>query len=840
MTGTRFPLELNPRLPRELARLDELAADLHYAWDPRTRSLFHDLDAALWERCGHNPTLFLRRVAQARLDTAARDRSFLEAYHRTLANYDTYVAGQPGAGPAEHDPHAPVAYLCAEFGLHESLPIYSGGLGILAGDLCKAASDLCLPFIAIGLLYRFGNFVQEIDEHGQQHLQMKQVREQDLPLERARDASGQELLVTVPCDDGEIAVRAWWARVGHTRLLLLDTDCAGNDARRQCLTHHLYPGDHALRLRQEMVLGIGGVLALAALGIEPVVWHINEGHPALSILARIVALTDHGFTFDAALERVRAATVFTTHTPVAAGHEIYPRDAVLGALGGYLARHGIDAARFLELGANGSRDDFSLTAFALRASGHANGVSAMHGEVAARMEAHLWPQVAPDENPIGHVTNGVHVPTFLAREWTLYLHDVGWQRELGNPHYWEQTVGALAPDTFWAVRRLLKRALIAEIRDRVRRRGERLGWSAAQVAAETAVLDRCEDVLLIGFARRFAAYKRATLLLEDRTRLARLLGDPARPVVIVYAGRAHQSDAEGQALIRAIHALAGEPAFSGRVILLEGYDLALGRRLVSGVDVWVNTPEFPLEASGTSGMKAAINGVLNVSIADGWWREGYTGDNGWSIEPHPSAADAAARRHLEAGELMDLLEQEVVPLYYERRESLPMDWIARAKASMISVLPRFNAERMLLDYDRDHYRPAALLAAALRGDEAAAALAAWRERVRLEWAAVGLALVAPLPERHAQGEPLRITVAVTHPGLTAGDIAVECLVEDGSESSTTLLVQRLVAGDTDATTTPFTTVISDGLAGLLGLRIRAYPVHPHLSHPFEMGLMTWL
>ncbi|MEQ8662156.1 MAG: alpha-glucan family phosphorylase, partial [Gammaproteobacteria bacterium] len=291
MIGTRFALELNPRLPPELARLAELAADLHYAWDPRTRSLFADLDSALWDRSGHNPTLFLRRVAQSRLDAAARDRRFLEAYHRTLANYDTYVADASTGVAAADAPCAPVAYFCAEFGLHESLPIYSGGLGILAGDLCKAASDLRLPFVAVGLLYRFGNFVQEIDAHGQQHLRMEQVREQDLPLVRAVTTDGRELVVTVPCDDGEIRVRAWWARVGHTRLLLLDSDCADNDARRQCLTHHLYPGDQALRLRQEMVLGIGGVLALDALGIEPAVWHINEGHPALAILARIVALT---------------------------------------------------------------------------------------------------------------------------------------------------------------------------------------------------------------------------------------------------------------------------------------------------------------------------------------------------------------------------------------------------------------------------------------------------------------------------------------------------------------------------------------------------------------------
>ncbi|MEQ8663075.1 MAG: alpha-glucan family phosphorylase, partial [Gammaproteobacteria bacterium] len=558
-------------------------------------------------------------------------------------------------------------------------------------------------------------------------------------------------------------------------------------------------------------------------------------------LARIVALTARGLAFDAALERVRAATVFTTHTPVAAGHEVYPHDAMLAALGGYLAHHGVDAARFLALGANGARDDFSLTAFALRTAGHANGVSRMHGEVAARMEAHLWPQLAPAENPIGHVTNGIHVPTFLAREWTRHLDDVGWQREFGNPDYWQATLDALPPDTFWAVRRLLKRALIAEIRARVQRRGERLGWSAAQVAAETAVLDRHEDVLLLGFARRFATYKRATLLLDDRARLARLLGDPARPVVIVYAGRAHQSDDEGQALIRAIHALAGEPAFRGRVILLEGYDLALGRRLVSGVDVWVNTPEFPLEASGTSGMKAAINGVLNVSIADGWWREGYTGDNGWSIEPHPGEQDAAARRELEGRELLDLLEQEVIPLYYARRESLPLAWIERARASMISVLPRFNAERMLLDYEHAHYRPARRLARALAGDEAATALAAWRARVRMEWAALTLALAAPLPERSAQGEPLRVAVNVSHPGLAAADIAVECLIEqDDDARGTAPAVQRLAPGATSDAVTTFAAEVGAGRAGLLTLSVRAYPVHPHLGHPLEMGLLKWL
>jgi starch phosphorylase len=846
MAGTRFSLELNPRIPAILSRLRDLAGDLYYSWDRFSRGLFYQLDSDLWQRCQHNPSVFLRRISQRRLNEAARDRVFLEAYHRALANYDAYMETDPEV-PNEFGLLAqdgPIAYFSAEFGLHESLPIYSGGLGILAGDLCKAASDLRLPFVAVGLLFRYGNFKQQIDEAGWQHLHNELVSDEDLPIRRVLTADGTPLTLSLPVGDAQIEVRAWWAKAGHARLLLLDTDCEGNAPDDQCITHNLYPGDPGDRLKQEIVLGIGGATALAALGIEPRVWHVNEGHPALAIVARCARYVSQGLGFDTAVELVAANTVFTTHTPVTAGHEVFPHDLIRAHLGRYLQDNGVALDDLFALGGNGVRGEFSLTTFALRSAGHRNGVSRMHGQVASKMEARIWPEIAAEENPIEYITNGVHVPTFLAREWDRRLDDPGWRTEFANPGYWQKAISSISNEELWSGHLTLKLRLIEDIKQRVRRRGQRLGLSEAQIGRELLVLGRGPDVLLIGFARRFAAYKRATLLLHDHERLERLLGDAQRPVVIIFAGRAHQNDEVGRGLIREIHTASREARFHGRILLLEDYDLALARKLVTGADVWVNTPEFPFEASGTSGMKAGINGVINVSVADGWWREGYSGDNGWSIEPHPQEADAGKRRKAEAEELLDVLEHEVIPAYFQRRDGYPAGWLERMRASMISVVPHFNAERMLTDYVQRFYLPAIEREAQLRAPDAqpAAALAAWRHKVREHWGRVDLRLRGSIPLNAEQGNPVTIEVEASHPGLAAEDIVVECLIEnaENEEHGPALQVALLPRHPTIDETTIYGAELQDGLAGLLELRIRAYPSHRHLSHPFDMGLMRWL
>ncbi|HHM05863.1 MAG TPA: glycosyltransferase family 1 protein [Gammaproteobacteria bacterium] len=851
MNGTRFSLEVQPQIPKRLARLEELANDLMYSWDRRIRGLFVRLDPDLWERCGHNPKLLLKRIAQERLNAAAKDRIFIEDMNRALSAYDTYhqESVRPGITPHLDAESDLVAYFCAEFGLHESLPIYSGGLGILAGDHCKAASDLTLPFVAVGMLYRQGYFIQTVDAQGQQVAHYSPTDFESLPTTPATSPSGGELHVYVDMPERRVALKVWLAKAGHITLCLLDSDVAENSASDRAITHQLYGGDIHTRIQQEIVLGIGGVRALRALNMAPTVWHINEGHAAFQVLERCRELTAAGADFDSALEQVASGTVFTTHTPVPAGHDIFDHHLMHEYFAGYIPQLKLDMPRFLELGVSpGNEGGFNQTALALRGSRFHNGVSRIHGGVASRMEAYVWPQIPHEENPISYVTNGVHLPTFLAREW-LGLLDMRfgaeWRNELNNEAYWSR-LDEIPDYTFWSLRQSLKSELLEDVRERAVHQYSRNGVSATQIKRLTRELTaENTDVLILGFARRFATYKRATLLFSDPERLARIINDPERPVIFIFAGKAHPHDIPGQQLIKTIHEYSRHPSFEGKIIMLEGYDMALGRKLVSGVDVWVNTPEYPMEASGTSGQKAGMNGVLNLSVLDGWWGEGYTGDNGWAITPHGPDYDHDKRNQEEARELLDILEKEVVPLYYDRNgHGYPEGWVKMAKASMKTLIPRFNAQRMVLDYVAGFYGPAAKARRRLSGDGGAPAkqLAAWKKRVAAAWPKVTLRRLDPQQTRLTAGQSLNIEVGVHLGDLKADDITVECLVgkDDHNNHFELRDVQRLQAAGTRNGETVFRLDLHPPLPGLQYYKLRAYPSHPLLSHPFEMGLMIWV
>ena len=851
MPGTRFSLEVQPTLPARLARLEELANDLLYSWDRSVRGLFHRLDAELWEDCHHNPKVFLRQVAQARLDAAAADRVFMDDFNRVVSSYDTYHREHTRSDlQLLLDPQQDlVAYLCAEFGFHESFPVYSGGLGILAGDYCKAASDLGLPFVAVGLLYRQGYFTQFIDMHGNQVAHYAPIRFADLPIRPATGADGRPVSVDLALPGRRLRLNVWEAKAGHIRLVLLDCDVPENSEDDRAITYQLYGGDQHTRIQQEIVLGIGGVRALRALGLEPTVWHINEGHAAFSILERCRAHVEGGMDFASALELVAAGTVFTTHTPVPAGHDIFERELLESYLGSYARELGLDADRFLALGALGSdRTRFNQTTLALRGSRFHNGVSAIHGRVAAAMEAEAWPQVPATENPLTHVTNGVHVPTFLAREWVnlFDMHFSGeWRNELLNEDYWER-IEEIPDRNFWSLRQSLKAEMLADVRRRVVAQHRRNGLGPAQIARLVRHLDPDNpDVLTVGFARRFATYKRATLFFHDPERLARLLNDPQRPALLIFAGKAHPRDTPGQDLIRAIHGFAQRPEFEGRIVLVEGYDMALARKLVSGCDVWANTPEYPLEASGTSGQKAGINGVINLSVLDGWWGEGYNGENGWAITPHPPETPADKRNAEESRELLDLLEDDVAPLYYAKGvHGYAPGWVQKSKASMKSLIPRFNASRMVMDYVMKLYGPANWQRRALGADGGAPAreLASWKKRVHAAWDGVSLRLVAPPPEAIAAGSTLTLTVAVELNGLAPEDVVVECLsYPDGADAPSTAQRTALKpTGERDGGAAVYRADLLPPFPGLQHYALRAYPYHEHLGHPFETGCMLWL
>jgi starch phosphorylase len=852
MTGTRYILEVQPLIPPRLARLAELADDLLYSWDRQVRGLFFRLDRHLWNSCGHNPKVFLRRVSQKKLEEAADDRVFMEEYNRVLSVYDTYHQETMRSDIQDLlDPREDrVAYFCAEFGFHESVQLYSGGLGILAGDHCKAASDLGLPFVSVGLLYRQGYFTQTIDSHGNQVANYSPTHFEDLPIDPVTDARGDNLTIGVHLPGREVRLRVWRIKAGHIQLYLLDSDLPENTEADRRITYQLYGGDIHTRIQQWIVLGIGGVRALRALGIRPTVWHINEGHAAFLVLERMRELVAHGLDFDAALEATAANTVFTTHTPVPAGHDIFDHALMATYFGEFARELRIDLDRLLELGSSPTNQGgFNQTSLALRGSRFRNGVSRIHGGVASRMSAYIWPQIPIDENPMGYITNGVHVPTFLAREWTN-LFDMrfggGWRNELLNPDYWEQ-IETIPDHSYWSLRQSLKSEMLAEVRRRAVFQHRRNGASESLIERLTACLDPSEtDILTIGFARRFATYKRANLLFSDPQRLARLLNDAKRPCLIVFAGKAHPHDLPAQQLIKLIHEYSRRPEFEGRIVLIEGYDMALARKLVTGVDVWLNTPESPLEASGTSGEKAAINGVLNLSVLDGWWGEGYDGHNGWAITPHGPGYEHGFRDREEGSELLDLLEHQIIPLYYKRDGYGHSDgWVKKSKASMKTILPQFNAQRMVMDYVRRYYTPARKLHLVMSGNDYGRAreVAQWRRKLDHSWPKVRLRRIDEAPTAIRAGEPLRIRLAAMLDGLAADEVLIECMV--GTETDTGQFVkldtQMFVPGEPLGNgETLYTLDLVLRLPGLQHYQIRMFPFHPALGHRYEAGHLLWL
>ncbi len=849
MPGTPFSLEVVPHVPQRLERLHELANDLWYSWDHPTRTLFARLDPKLWRKVRHRPKAFLKRVPQELLDAAAADGVFLNAYHRVLSAFDTYHA-QQGRVRLSEDAGAPdlVAYFCAEFGLHESLPIYSGGLGILAGDHCKAASDLGLPFVAVGLLYRQGYFFQTIDAHGNQHALYSDSDFDDMPVTPIARDDGSPLRLAVPMPGRDVWLGVWEARVGRVRILLLDTDLPENAAADRDIAHRLYGGDRQTRLEQEIVLGVGGVRALAALGLKPTVWHINEGHAAFLVLERVRMLVADGLDFGAALEAAAVNTVFTTHTPVPAGHDHFQEDMFRRYFDDWARQFGVEPGQLLALGRSDGSPEFNMTALAIRGSRFQNGVSATHGRVSSRICAGMWPQIDPRDNPVQHVTNGVHVPTFLSPVWhTLFdrFLGFGWERRLTDPECW-RCVEDIPDQQFWAARQALKSQLFHLLRDRVAAQHTRNHASAAHLERVLALADPANPrALTIGFGRRFATYKRATLLFENLDWLRDIVCNAQRPVLFVFAGKAHPADHPGQDLIRRVAEVARMREFEDRILLVEGYDLRLGRRMVTGVDVWLNNPIYPLEASGTSGMKAALNGVVNLSVLDGWWAEGYDGSNGWAIEP-VADPDPAARDREEARALYEILQDAVVPMFYEVGPlGFSPRWVAMSKRSMISLLPRFNTERMLGEYVDRFYRPAAAQWARFARDGHAAAreLTAWKQRVGAHWPAVRARRLDRAAARIRFGESLRFELAVAADPLEPADLRVELLLGERSTDDGTgdhARHELRWQGRLDGGEHLYAIDVQPGACGKIDYRFRVYPHHALLTHPYEMGMMLWL
>ena len=850
MSAKRFKIEFQPNIPEGLEGLEELANDLYYSWNAELRYLFERLDLTLWEKCNANPKLFLRRVAQNKLDDAVKDANFMDDYARVLSSYNAHRnldIHQKFVNRLDADKDL-IAYLCLEFGFHESFPIYSGGLGILAADLCKAASDMAIPFVGVGLLYRQGYFKQEIDNYGNQIAHYHPADFEDLPISECKLSSGDDLYVKIEFPDRKVTLKVWEAIAGNIRLYFLDSDIPENKAKDREITHQLYKGGDEVRILQEIVLGIGGVRALRALNLYPTIWHINEGHAAFSTLERCRESIVAGLDFDSALELNASNTIFTTHTPVPAGHDVFKNELMHANFRQFATELGIKFDDFLKLGNGDNGGDFNMTTLALRCSRHHNAVSKIHRGNAAKMESHVWPQISYKENPMGYVTNGIHTPTFLAREW-INLFDMRfgeWRSELNNQEFWN-CLDDIPAHRIWSLRLELKTILLSHVYERIVNQCHRNGRSESTINRITQHITPDEaDILIIGFARRFATYKRANLLFYDLDRLEKILNDVNKPILLFIAGKAHPDDVPGRELIKIIHEFTQRPALQGKVVFIEGYDLLLARRLVAGVDVWINTPEYPLEASGTSGQKAGMNGALNLSVLDGWWGEGFNGKNGWAITPHGTEFDREYRNQQEANDLLDILENEVIPLYFDRDgQGYPAAWVNLMRESMKSIVPNFNAQRMLSDYIESYYLPARDKSNVIAGKDGknAIELSKWKSKVKKAWHGVSMKCISTKPSVVKQGEPFTIKVQTNLNGLKCDDVIVECVLSkyESEEVFVDYTTHKFNSEDSKSSNEQiYSLKLNPNVSGLQYLKIRMYPYHELLCHQFETGCMVWL
>lgn len=695
-----------PRLPVRISKLGPLAGNLEWSWNNRSRLLFKRLDPDLWRDTQHNPVKLLNEIRSDRLKQVAEDPDFLRDYDATLKQIS-----RNGQSPRWFQKQFPelggktIAYFSAEFGIHTSLPIYSGGLGILAGDHCKESADLGIPLIGVGFAYPQGYFHQRLRGDGWQEDIYEKLKREDAPMEFAGSDSGDRFVIEFKVGDLHVFVEVWRVSLGALPIYLMDTDVEENTPSDRELTARLYGGDKDHRIRQEMVLGIGGVRVLRSLGLNPAVFHANEGHTSFMILERVRELVQGGMKFSEAAEEVQATTVFTTHTPVAAGHDAFPLEMIDRHFKGYWDELGISREEFIGLGAY--EGSFNMTVLAMRMARWKNAVSELHGRVTRRMWQNIFPNHDDDVVPITHVTNGVHAPTWIASDLAqLFDRHLGpeWVDRHDDVAFWNRIVD-IPDEEFWNVHLLLKRKMLTFVRERARQRWSIDGVDPRQVIAMGTLLD--PDALTIGFARRFTGYKRASLIFHDLDRIRKILLDAWRPVQILFAGKAHPADDYGKHLIHEIYSIAADNGFAGHVAFVENYEIHTAHFLTQGVDAWLNNPRLPLEACGTSGQKAGMNGVLNVSILDGWWYEGHNGNNGWAIGEAPTDLEVRNDDDADAESLYRLLEEQIVPLYYDRDQNgIPHGWIRMAKESLRSIVPRFSARRMLKEYCSQMYAPA--------------------------------------------------------------------------------------------------------------------------------------
>ena len=841
-----------PSLPSRIERLRELAYNLRWSWDYETRDLFRRLSRDLWDQTYHNPVKMLGIIQQSLLEEAASNEGFLAQFERVCQEFDNYIAAKSSWYSQNYSAvnKISVAYFSAEFGLTECMPIYSGGLGILSGDHLKSASDLGIPLAGVSLLYQEGYFRQYLSPDGWQREDYPINDFYNLPLHLERSSDGTPRTIEVRYPGRSVRAQIWRAQVGRVPLYMLDTNIEPNSTEDRTLSDELYGGDLDKRIRQEILLGIGGLRALYAVGIHPTVCHVNEGHSAFLILERIrMQIQEHNMSFDEARVATVAGNVFTTHTPEPAGIDRFPADLMDRYFSDYYGQLKLSRDEFLSLGRENQTDrgePFCMAVLALRLSARTNGVSKLHAEVSRRMWQRVWPDLPEEDVPISHITNGVHVRSWTSHDMsTLLSRYLGpnWGESLPDNKRW-QNVHNIPDEEIWRTHERRREYLVAVSRQRLVRQLRQRGVAVSEIAHAEAVLNPA--ALTIGFARRFATYKRANLLFSDVNRLAQIMSDPKRPVQFIFAGKAHPRDDAGKQLIRQIITQARQEPFRSHMVFLEDYDMNVARYMVQGCDIWLNNPRRPREASGTSGMKAAINGVLNVSTLDGWWAEAYQPEIGWSIGNGETSEDTGYQDAMEANALYDLLEKEIIPLFYDRNHTgMPRQWIAKVKASMSAVCPLFNTACMVYEYTQQFYLPChwQYQRLAENNQSGVRELTAWKRKVMDNWSAVRFVQSAPtLPSEVRVEAEVAIRIRAQLGNLSPADVKVEIYQGNVDESGTIRngqYVPMTFVRTTEDGTHEFEGVIRYVASGLQGYTLRILPYHPDMTYPYEPGLIRW-
>lgn len=846
-------ITVNPQLPKRIEKLSEISNNLWWSWNTEFLRLLKKMDGDLWEQSGKNPVKFLKHISQERLEAMSKDLGFLKEYDKVVANFDGYMNSKNTwfAKKYPEEKNDLIAYFSAEYGIDETMPIYSGGLGILSGDHLKSASDLGIPLVAVGLLYKNGYFNQKINGYGDQETEYKNIDLYDLPITPVKDNKGEDLTIYVKFPKRRIYLKVWQVNVGRVTLYLLDSDIDKNNEEDRDVTLRLYGGDQEMRIRQEIVLGMAGVNLLKTLELNPTVYHMNEGHSAfltLEIIKNIIK--EKQVSFEVAKDIASSKTVFTTHTPVPAGNDIFPLDLVKKYFKDFWPRLGLSEEEFLKLGMKPCNEldyGFNMGILALKIAGKKNGVSKLHGAVSRELFGEVWPNIAASESPIGYVTNGIHTCSWLAPKlkelYNKYLIPF-WQDSMHKDEIWEK-INNIPNEKLWQVHKERKEKLLQLVAKSTTERLRRSGYSYEEINEIVSKLN--PDALTIGFARRFATYKRATLIFKDIERITQILNNNDRPVQLIFAGKAHPADKEGHDLIKYIHQVSMMPQFKGKIFLLENYNIAMSRYLISGVDVWLNNPRRPMEASGTSGQKASVNGVINFSVLDGWWAEGYDQTNGWTIGTNAEYESYEAQDQADSQSMYRTLEEKIIPIYYDRdRNGMSKKWIEIMKNSIITTGGKYSTARMLVDYTNQLYMPLCKLTKKYYEDvDNVAAYNSWKKDTFRDWKDIKITQVNNLDNITMDaGNNIEVACEVELPNINVENVTVEAyygkILDNGVVENISIIPMTLSDSDEEQKKYYFTAKIELTTGGNYGYTFRVMPKHEMLLEPANLDLIKWI